>query len=88
MVKMTEKLVHNYRQVKPFVNMPSLFDNQNAQKLSQSLSPADQKEFPFDMKLINWRQMADSYVFGVKKYLMKEDCSEEALRKGLVKMQR
>lgn len=64
------------------------FINENGQKLALSLSPSDQKEFPFDVRTINWKQCTDSYVLGVKKYLLKEDCSKEAIDKGLKRISR
>jgi hypothetical protein len=88
MMKLNKKQEENYDQIKIFLTTPYHFDNTKAQKLSESLSEIDKKEFPFDMKAINWKTCADSYVLGVKKFLMKEDCSAEAIRKGQQKIQR
>ena len=64
------------------------FANEKSQKLALSLSPKDQKEFPFDVRAINWKECTDSYVLGLKKYLLKEDCSKEAMNRGLQRINR
>lgn len=74
--------------MKPFVNEYSCFRVDNSQKLAQSLSKSDQKEFPFDVREINWRKSMEFYTLGIKKFLLKEDCSENAIRKGQIKMRR
>jgi hypothetical protein len=69
-------------------NDPYKFHNDNAQKLAVSLSKSDQKEFPFDMRTINWKECTENYVLGVKKNLLNEDCSAEAIKKGQQKIKR
>lgn len=88
MVKHHQYAEKNFGFIKPFANTRSCFYVDNALKLSESLTESDQKEFPFDIRKVNWREGVESYVLGVKKYLLKEDCSAEAIRKGQLKMQR
>lgn len=88
MTKLNKILEKNYNFVRYFVNTPSSFDNSKAQQLAENLSKNDQKEFSFDMRTINWRECIDSYVLGSKRFLLKENCSEEAIRKGQLKMKR
>jgi fatty acyl-CoA reductase len=88
MVKHHQYAKKNFTFLKPFTSTYSNFSNENSQKLAKSLKESEKKEFPFDVRTIDWRSAMESYVLGVKKYLLKEDCSDEALIKGRQKMKR
>lgn len=87
-VKLYDKLADFHTVVGFSANARYFFHNENAQKLAESLSKSDQEKFPFDMKLINWKECSENFVIGMKKYLLNEDCSEEAINKGRKKMQK
>lgn len=88
MVKLSKIFDETYSKVIFVTTLPVRFHNVRTQKLAASLSPSDQNEFPFDMKKINWKECLDNYCLGVKKYLLKEDCSAEAIKKGQLKLNR
>lgn len=88
MIKHHQFAIRNFNFIKPFTSSVSKFYVDNTIELSNSLSKKDQKEFPFDVRKINWNECMETYVLGVKKYLLKENCSEEAIRKGQQKMKR
>lgn len=88
MVKHYQYATKNFDVIKPFACTAQKFYVDNAEKLFNSLSKSDQEKFPFDIRSVNWKDAMDSYVLGVKKYLLKEDCSQEAIRKGQEKIKR
>ncbi|XP_059612391.1 putative fatty acyl-CoA reductase CG5065 [Phlebotomus argentipes] len=49
------------------------FADDNVRSLLKNLSPEDEKIFNFDMANISWEKYLERYVFGVRKYLMKQD---------------
>lgn len=62
------------------------FDNSNTRKLWSSLSQQDRNTFWFSFDGFNWSSFLHIYFFGIRKYILLEDC--ENVKKALMKQQR
>lgn len=51
------------------------FVNRNAVKLIDKMSTEDRKIFNFDVRSIDWPSYMESYVHGVRTYLVKDESS-------------
>ncbi|XP_075211573.1 putative fatty acyl-CoA reductase CG5065 isoform X1 [Lycorma delicatula] len=49
-----------------------LFLDYNVQMLNRLLHPLDRKEFFFDVTQIDWQHFIEGYVYGIRKYILKE----------------
>lgn len=58
-----------------FTNGQWYFTNQNVQQLWSKLTPQDQEMFFFNMADLNWSEVINMSMFGIRTYLMKEDPS-------------
>lgn len=58
-----------------FTNGHWYFTNNNVQNLWKKLSPQDQEIFFFNMGDLNWSEVINLSMFGIRTYLMKEDPS-------------
>ena len=88
MFKLQKNLEELFDQFVFFATNETRLSINNTEKMRLSLSKADQKEFPFDLRTINWNTLIDNFSFGIKKYLIKEDCSPQAMVKARQRMQR
>lgn len=71
-----------YKKVNKFVDVLAFFTtqewefrNDNVQELWKEMSEADQKLFPFDIREIRWDAYQKNHVFGIRRYVLKEDIS-------------
>ncbi|XP_065172743.1 fatty acyl-CoA reductase wat-like [Atheta coriaria] len=65
------------------------FDNNNVQKLYETLSLEDRRLLPMDMHDVNWKLFMKNYILGIRRYVLKEDDSTlEPARKKLKTMER
>ena len=64
------------------------FFSENPQKLINSMSKHDQEIFPFDVRKINLEKYIEDYVLGIRKFILKEDQSDEALEVARRSMER
>lgn len=51
------------------------FKNTNVQKLFTELDPNDQKTFYFDVSQLEWRSYIESYIWGTRRFVLKDDPS-------------
>ncbi len=49
------------------------FVSRNPLQLSNKMSAEDRSTFNFDVRQIDWESYMESYVIGVRKYLLKDD---------------
>lgn len=49
------------------------FTNGNVKKLWNELSVKDKEEFPFDIKKVDWETYHINQLYGIRKYVLKED---------------
>lgn len=49
------------------------FSNNNVQQLWNKMTPQDQQIFFFDMSQLNWSEVINMSMYGIRTYLMKED---------------
>lgn len=54
--------------------------------VSRNPAAEDRSTYNFDVQKINWESYMESYVLGVRKYLLKEDSSTLDLRRSNLKM--
>lgn len=52
------------------------------------MSKHDQEIFPFDVRKINLEKYIEDYVLGIRKFILKEDQSREALEVTRRRMER
>lgn len=66
-----------------FTNGRWHFTNQNVQQMWKKLTPQDQQLFFFNMGELNWSEVINLSIFGIRTYLMKEDPNNipEALKR-------
>ena len=64
------------------------FITENPQKLIKTMSTKDQELFPFDVRKLNNEKYVEDFIIGIRKYLLKEDQSPEALILARKKMDR
>lgn len=76
LVKITKKMHHGYKILKPFTIREWVFENDNIYKLLGSLNEDDKQTFMFDMKNLDWDEQAESLYFGSRKFLFKEKMDE------------
>lgn len=70
------KKIHKFCDVLAYFTIKRwYFVNKNVQKLWSSLDPDDQKLFFFNMSDIEWSEVIDMSILGIRTYLMKEDPS-------------
>jgi fatty acyl-CoA reductase len=62
------------------------FVSRNPDLLLEKMSTEDRSAYNFDVRKINWESYMESYVLGVRKYLLKEDSSTLDLRRSNLKM--
>lgn len=67
---------------------PNNFITENPQKLIKTMSTKDQEMFPFDVRKLNNEKYVEDFIMGIRKYLLKEDQSPEALMMARKKMDR
>lgn len=60
------------------------FENTNIQKMSGNLQTKDKNELQFNIDNIDWIEYFHYYLPGIKKYLFKENSSEDVRRSRLV----
>lgn len=84
---MYKNLDHQYKTVASVAtNKQYKFYSENPQKLIDSMSKSDREVFPFDVRKINLEKYIEDYILGIRRFLLKEDQSSEALevaRKGM-----
>ncbi|KAH7968520.1 hypothetical protein HPB52_009113 [Rhipicephalus sanguineus] len=77
------RFVRHYQKIRKAINSLQyfqthewLFRSNNALRLLQELSPTDAQLFDFDVRRLEWRSYFESYVLGIRKYLLKAEDSE------------
>ena len=68
-----------------FMDNNFTFDTTNAKQLWRSMSPEDQKLFKFDMTSMNWDNYFYNSLYGLRKFLAKEDPDTIPKAKKLLK---
>lgn len=82
MVKITQKMHHGYKILKPFTTNEWNFSSKNVIQLSESLPPLDQELFKFDMRGFDWNEQAKVTWSGARVMLLKEEPTEESYKTG------
>lgn len=82
LVKITQKMHHGYRILKPFTTNQWNFCSDNVVTLSDSLSPVDKSMFEFDMRNFDWNNHAENLWAGCRLLLLKEEESAESYKSG------
>lgn len=60
------------------------FENTNIQKMSGNLHTKDKNDLQFNIDNIDWIEYFHYYLPGIRKYLFKENSSEDVRRSRLV----
>lgn len=82
MVKITQKMHHGYKILKPFTSNQWNFHSDNVVSLSDSLDDVDKKTFKFDMRNFSWDNQAKVTWEGARLMLLKEDPGEESIKQA------
>lgn len=72
MLKVFQKINRFLFVISYFTTREWKFNNQNVQKLNKKLSKEDQELFLFDMKKLNWNTFFETYILGIRLYLVKD----------------
>jgi len=73
MLKMYAKKEKMTEMVLPFTTVEWKFDNSNTKELWTLLSQDDRKTFWFSFEQFDWKSYVQGLVFGIRKYILKED---------------
>lgn len=73
MVRTYRKIHMQCNLLRYFVENEWTFDMSNTKSLWHSMSPKDREVFNFDMVSFNWVQYFNSSLWGMRKYLAKEE---------------
>lgn len=66
--------MHYYQKtVKYFTLRNWIYSNGNTQQLWNKMNEADRHIFPMSMVKVHWPKYMDSYVYGIRKFLLKND---------------
>lgn len=82
LVRITKRMHHGYKILKPFTIRQWNFDSKNVLDLSSSLNVYDKQQFPFDLRDIDWRQQALSVWKGTRSELLKDEESKSSYASG------
>ena len=64
-----------------------VFENTNTQRLFEGLHPDDKRDFNFDVRTIDWPSYVQTYCYGIRLYILKEDLTNlEAAKMHLRRM--
>jgi len=85
MVKITQKMHHGYKILKPFTTNQWNFRSDNVIHLSESLPPVDRDLFKVDMRGFDWEAHAKSLWKGARLFLLKEEETENSYNSGRLK---
>ncbi|XP_044735342.1 fatty acyl-CoA reductase wat-like [Chrysoperla carnea] len=72
MLKVFQKINRFLFVISYFTTREWKFNNQNVQNLNKKLSKEDQELFLFDMKKLNWNTFFETYILGIRIYLVKD----------------
>ena len=56
-----------------FMNNEWLYDSNIPEVMLLKMSAHEKKNFPFDMKLIDWEIMLNGFCYGVRRFFLRED---------------
>lgn len=76
MVKVQQKIQRAINALSYFLHNEWTFASDNLTKMQSMLSDSDRKLFSVDTTKIEWSPYLESYVRGVKRYILKEDDSD------------
>jgi len=57
-----------------FINVEYVYQQQGDAEVYSSLSFNSRRNFPFDIRNVDWQACISSFTFGIRHYFMKEDC--------------
>lgn len=86
MVKITQKMHHGYKILKPFTTNQWIFTSTNLINLSDSLNETDKELFKFDMRGHDWQDQAHTTWTGARELLLKEEPTEESVKNALQRL--
>lgn len=86
-------MVHLYQKQEQFLQILNYFKTNtwshtttNTKNLWQSLSPAEQSNFNFNMSSVCWKQYCSDISFGLRRYLARED--DETIPKAMKRLKK
>jgi hypothetical protein len=62
------QLIFNY-----FTNFEWIYESITIDKVLSTMSPEEKRIFPMDIRQINWNQMLIAFIYGLRRYFIKED---------------
>jgi len=62
------QLIFNY-----FTNFEWIYESITIDKVLSTMSPEEKRIFPMDIRQINWDQMLIAFIYGLRRYFIKED---------------
>lgn len=75
MVRIQQRLSKAVKCLQFFTTSEWRFTNDNVQRLQAEMAPADRRVFDFDVREVDWDAYLNSYVLGIRKFILKEDPS-------------
>lgn len=77
MVKIAKRSINGMQTVCFFCLNEWIFDSTNSKKLIDEVAAcSDNKDFPLDIREINWEKYLYAYIYGIRKFMFKEDESD------------
>jgi hypothetical protein len=72
--KLTKKMAEMQKIFFHFMNSEYIYDNDTGIKVWNMMSVEEKNDFPFDIRLVNWNICVPGFVFGIRRYFLREDC--------------
>lgn len=85
MTKAYKKIHKQCALLRYFLDNQFTFDTTNAKQLWKSMSPEDQKLFKFDMSSLDWSNYFYNSLFGLRRFLAKDEPDTIPKAKKLLK---
>lgn len=70
-----KKMVHIQDVLGHFINNEYIYQQVGDAEIYNALSFHSRRNFPFDIRNVDWVSCIQSFTFGIRRYFMKEDCS-------------
>jgi len=72
--KLTTKMSEMQKIFFHFMNSEYIYDNDTGIQVWNLMSPEEKAVFPFDIRLVNWNICLPGFVYGIRRYFLREDC--------------
>lgn len=88
LIKLYKKIHMNMDAMSYFMQTSFTVSSTNSNGLWKSMSKEDQQFFPFDLEFIDWENFINQTMYGMRKYIAKQDLTPESFARSLKSIKR